>query len=102
MDPILQRRIWPESTLQHLKPPVDPASITWRRLRRDAFWQQVPAWRDVDETTFLNFRWQEQNTITNVDRLADVVRDLVSADFLADSKIGLGKAPMVVRVSPYL
>ena len=28
-----------QERITHLKPQVDPATISWRNLRRDAFWQ---------------------------------------------------------------
>ena len=42
------------SDTKHLKPIVSPESLEWRNLRRDAFWQNIPAWREIDEETFLN------------------------------------------------
>ena len=65
--------------IRHLRPPVDPATLTWRALRRDAFWQQIPAWQDVDEETFLDHRWQEKHAITSAKKLIGAVRDLVTA-----------------------
>ncbi len=91
-----------DEPVRHLKPPVDPASITWRQLRRDAFWQQIPAWRDVEEDTFLDHRWQEKNAITNPKKLIAAVRDLVDESFVDDLQAGFDHAPMAVRVSPYV
>ena len=88
--------------IRHLKPPVDPATITWRQLRRDAFWQQIPAWRDVEEDTFLDHRWQEKNAITSPKKLIAAVRDLVDQAFVDDLQAGFDHAPMAVRVSPYV
>ncbi len=87
--------------IRHLKPPVDPASITWRAPRRDPFWQQIPAWADVDEATFLDHAWQEKHAITKPKALIEAVRDLVTPEFIADVEAGFGKAPMAVRISPY-
>ena len=88
--------------ITHLKPPVDPASITWRDLRRDPFWQKIPAWEDVDEETFLSCKWQERNAITSPKKLVKSVRDLVSSDFNEDVEAGFAAAPMAVRISPYV
>ena len=85
-----------------LKPPVDPASLTHRDLRGGAFWQRIPAYREVDEKTFLDHRWQSKFTITNVDKLLLAVRDLVPPDFFHDAQVGFSRSPMSVRVSPYL
>lgn len=91
-----------DAPIRHLKPPVDPSALTWRHPRRDAFWQQIPAWRDVDHETFADFRWQEKHAITSPKKLVEYVRELVSADFVADVQAGFDQAPMAVRISPYL
>jgi lysine 2,3-aminomutase len=86
----------------HLKPPVDPTTLTHRQLKDGAFWQQIPAWKDVDEATFLGHLWQEKHAITTVEKLVAAVRDLVSTEFIKDVEAGFHKAPMAVRISPYL
>lgn len=91
-----------DAPIRHLKPPVDPSALTWRHPRRDAFWQQIPAWRDVDHETFADYRWQEKHAITSPKKLVEYVRELVSADFVADVQAGFDQAPMAVRISPYL
>ena len=88
--------------IDHLKPPVDPSTISWRNLRRDAFWQRIPAWKDVDEATFLNHKWQEKNAVTSTKKLIKYVQDLVTSEFVADVSAGFARAPMAVRISPYL
>lgn len=88
--------------VRHLKPPVDPSTITWRQLRRDAFWQQIPAWGEVEEETFLDHLWQEKNAITSPKKLIAAVRDLVDESFVQDLQAGFDQAPMAVRVSPYV
>ena len=86
----------------HLKPRVDPASITWRAQTPDEFWRRIPAWKGVDRDTFLDHKWQEKNAITNYARLIAAVQDLVSPAFINDAKAGFEAAPMAVRISPYL
>ena len=88
--------------INHLKPSVDPASISWRSLRRDAFWQRIPAWKDVDEATFLESKWQDKHAITSPKKLVDTVRELVSSEFVQDVEAGFASAPMAVRISPYV
>jgi len=88
--------------VNHLKPPVDPKSITWREMRRDPFWHQIPAWKDVDEATFLDAKWQEKNAITRPQKLLETIQDLASPAFMEDVKAGFSAAPMAVRISPYL
>ncbi|MEE2779420.1 MAG: KamA family radical SAM protein [Myxococcota bacterium] len=89
------------SKINHLKPQVDPATLEWRDLRRDAFWQRIPAWKDVDEETFLDHRWQDKNAITSPKKLMAVVNELVSEEFIEDVEEGFSHAPMAVRMSPY-
>lgn len=86
----------------HLKPRVDPATLTHRNLRQGEFWREIPVWKDVDTATFLDHRWQEKHAITNAARLMAAVKDLVSPQFEKDVQDGFGAAPMSVRVSPYL
>ena len=88
--------------VRHTKAPVDPATLTWRQLRDDAFWQAIPDWREVDEATFLDHQWQDRNAVTSPKKLLKLVRDLVSDEFLADAERGFQKAPMAVRVTPYV
>ena len=85
-----------------LKPPVDPATLVHRQLRGGDFWRAIPAYRDIDEATFLDHKWQAKHTITRPDKLLEVVKDLVSPEFLADVSDGFHRAPMSIRVSPYL
>jgi lysine 2,3-aminomutase len=84
------------------KPPVDPASLIHRELVGGEFWRSVPAWRDVDEATFLDYRWQMKHSVTKVAKLLEVLQDLAHDDFIADIREGFHHAPMAVRVSPYL
>jgi lysine 2,3-aminomutase len=84
------------------KPPVDPATLKHRDLLRGPFWQKIPAWREVDEATFLDHHWQAKNTITNIPKLLKALEGLVSEGFIEDAASGFKRAPMSVRVSPYL
>lgn len=88
--------------ITHLKSRVDASTITWRNLRDDPFWQNVPLWKDVDEAQFLEHKWQEKNAITTPKKLITTLQDLVSEAFIEDVRIGFQRAPMAVRISPYL
>lgn len=88
--------------IQHLRPTLDPSTITWRQLRRDPFWQAIPAWKDVDEATFCDAAWQEKQAITSPRKLIETVGPLAPARFIEDFEQGLHQAPMTVRISPYL
>jgi lysine 2,3-aminomutase len=84
------------------RPPVDATSLAHKELRRGLWWQQIPAYRDVDEATFLDHGWQAKNSITKVAKLVETIQDLVPAGFVADLEKGMRRAPMSVRVSPYI
>ena len=84
------------------KPPVDPSTLAYKQLLDGPFWQQIPAYREVTEEQFLDHNWQAKNTITNVAKLLKALEGLVSPAFIADAEEGFRRAPMSVRVSPYL
>jgi len=86
----------------HVKPSVDPATLNHMQLLEGDFWRRIPAYEAIDEATFLDHKWQAKNTITRVDKLLAAVQGLVPQSFIADAEIGFKRAPMNVRVSPYL
>lgn len=59
------------------KAPVDPATLVHRQLLGGDL-AEIPAYRDVDEATFLDHKWQSKHTITRPDKLLDVVQELVT------------------------
>jgi lysine 2,3-aminomutase len=85
-----------------LKPPVDPATLDHTQLRRGPFWQRIPAYREVTEEQFLDHRWQAKHSITKPQKLLEALAGLVSEAFIEDAARGFQRAPMSVRVSPYL
>ncbi len=84
------------------KPPVDPATLVHRDLLSGPFWQRIPAYANVDEATFLDHNWQAKNSITKASKLLDALQTLVSPEFNRDAEEGFARAPMSIRVSPYL
>ncbi len=91
-----------EEPIQHLKPQVDPSTLQHRNLLDGPFWQRIPAYRSIDEATFLAHIWQAKHTITNPSKLLATVQDLVPREFYDDVERGFHLAPMSIRVSPYL
>jgi lysine 2,3-aminomutase len=85
-----------------LKPPVDPATLTHRDLLGGDFWRRIPAYAAITEAEFLDHRWQAKHSITNLGKLLGTLQSLVSESFIADAQRGFERAPMSVRVSPYL
>lgn len=100
---LLGRDASPELTpIKHIKATVDPSTLHHRQLLDGAFWQRIPAYRLIDEATFLDHTWQAKNTITNPAKLLQAVQDLVPQSFYEDVSKGFALAPMSIRVSPYL
>ena len=85
-----------------LKPPVDPATLVHRQIRTDEFWRAIPAYRDVDEATFLDHIWQGKHSVKTPEELLATIVDLASPAFIEDVRAGFALAPMAVRVSPYM
>jgi lysine 2,3-aminomutase len=84
------------------KPPASQSALAHRELRRGAWWQRIPAYRGVDEATFLDHAWQSKNSIIKVAKLVEAIADMVPAGFIEDLENGMKRAPMSVRVSPYI
>ncbi|MSP92494.1 MAG: KamA family radical SAM protein [Myxococcales bacterium] len=85
-----------------VKPPAPASALAHHALRTGPFWRVIPAWHDIDEDTFLDFRWQGRNSITNPDKLLAALEGLTSPAFIADARAGFQHSPMSVRVTPYL
>jgi lysine 2,3-aminomutase len=84
------------------KPVVGPEGLAHRDLLGGDFWRKIPAYKDIDEATFLDHKWQSKHTIIKPERLLDVVEGLVAPGFIADAREGFERAPMALRVSPYM
>ena len=92
----------PDAEITHLKPPVDPASLRHRDLLDGPFWKKVPAYHDIDEATFMDWGWQARHSITNPGKLLAAIQGLVPKGFHDDVAEGFRRAPMALRVSPYI
>jgi lysine 2,3-aminomutase len=91
-----------EAAAPALRPPVAPASLAHRDLLGGEFWRRIPAYANVSEAEFLDHKWQAKHSITNIGKLLAALEGLVSEGFIADAQRGFERAPMSVRVSPYL
>lgn len=85
-----------------LKPAVQPDQLLHRQLREGEFWRDIPAYREVDEATFLDHIWQGKHSVTHPDKLLETIQELAPSDFVDDVREGFAKAPMSLRVSPYM
>ena len=73
-----------------------------RDLRRDEFWAGVPAYEGIPGSEFHTHTFQIQHTVTNVRQLRETLRGLAPESFYLDVEAGLKRAPMALRISPYL
>jgi lysine 2,3-aminomutase len=85
----------------HKKPPVAPEYFAYKELKEGEFWRHIPAYRDVDEATFLDHLWQQRHSVKTPEELVETIRELASPEFIRDVEAGFRRAPMAVRVSPY-
>ncbi len=85
-----------------LKESVDPQSLTHRDLLDGPFWHAIPAYSSVSEEQFLDHTWQARNSITKPAKLLAALQNLVPQSFYDDVVEGFARAPMSIRVSPYL
>jgi lysine 2,3-aminomutase len=88
--------------VHHLKPPLDPAQLEHRNLRQGEFWRAIPKYEQVDEATFLDHIWQGKNSVKTPQELFETIGEEVDPTFIEDAKEGFRRAPMAVRVSPYI
>jgi lysine 2,3-aminomutase len=81
---------------------TDKPDLRHRDLRGGEFWRRIPAYANVPTELFEDHKWQLKNSITAVKALLDTLRDIVSEEFYKDAEAGFKKAPMAVRVTPYV
>lgn len=62
----------------------------------------IGPWREVDQTDFYNFAWQEKNAITRFSQLEAALQNVVSHPLLSDIAAGLGNVGMSIRLNPYM
>lgn len=88
---------------QHVDPPaLGPSSDAHRQLREDEFWRELPAFSQVGAEQFHTHTFQARYSVTNVRQLRETVGQLVPESFYNDLEQGLQRAPMALRISPYL
>ncbi|MBV8171439.1 MAG: KamA family radical SAM protein [Candidatus Eremiobacteraeota bacterium] len=91
-----------EAAPHALKPPAGPEAFEHMQFRDGEFWREIPAYKDVDETTFLDWLWQSKHSVKSPDELMATIQGLVEPAFFEDVRQGFHRAPMQVRISPYM
>ncbi|MGY2340991.1 KamA family radical SAM protein [Pseudomonas sp. SDO5532_S415] len=84
------------------KKPATQDSTARYNFRNDAFWQQLPIWKEVDSKLFHNHLWQEKNAVTSISSLEQLIKNQVTDAFLKDLEDGHRLAPMSIRLTPYI
>jgi lysine 2,3-aminomutase len=84
------------------KPCVDSASLAHRELRNDPFWKRIPAYRELEADEFHDHRFQSRNCITSVNKLKEIIGELVTPQFYQDVVEGVRHSTMSLRISPYI
>ncbi|HWL53809.1 MAG TPA: KamA family radical SAM protein [Chthoniobacteraceae bacterium] len=99
---------------QHVDPPVpsadgpapeDPVSrsgFDHRALREDEFWRVIPGFREVEAAQFQTHQFQNRHSVTNLHQLRELLGPLAPDSFFDDLAAGISRAPMALRISPYL
>ena len=90
-----------EPSKQNLQPESHLPVVNYD-LRSDEVWKRIPAWKNVSKQEFSNYSWQVQNSISSIKGLVSILQDRMTERLLADLQEGLMKAPMNVRMTPYL
>jgi lysine 2,3-aminomutase len=105
-----------ELDTQHVDPPefvagnIDVAEVSTpdtpdlrhSDLRTDEFWRRIPGFAQVTAAEFHTHMFQARHTATNIRQIEDLLRDRASESFFEDVALGVERAPMALRVSPYL
>lgn len=76
--------------------------LSHRQLLGGEFWRQIPAYADISAETFNDHKWQLKHSITSVAQVLDTLRQMVCREFYEDLAKGFHRAPMAIRISPYI
>ena len=80
---------------------MDPSTLS-TGLRAARSGRGSPPIARSSEAQFLDHDWQAKNSITKIGKLIATIQGLMTAEFIKDIEMGMKRAPMSVRVSPYL
>jgi len=101
-DPPALRRLGAIEPPEPLRDPVDASDLEHRDFEGGEFWRKLPAFSGVDRAEFLDVRFQNPNSVTDVEGLVALLTGVVDPAFLDDVREGLHVAPMSLRLSPYV
>ena len=87
--------------ITHKKPPAAAEAFEHTKMLQGEFWHHIPAYREIDEQTFLDHLWQQKQSVKTAEELLNTIGGVASSEFIDDARKGFERAPMAVRVSPY-
>ncbi|HEX8741841.1 MAG TPA: KamA family radical SAM protein [Thermoleophilaceae bacterium] len=79
-----------------------PVSCEPRPVTEAEWWRRIPAYADVGRAEFHDHRWQSANSPGNQTRVLAVLRELGGDTFAQAAAEALGRAPMALRLTPYV
>src|SRR4051812_41780949 len=85
-----------------VEPVVPSRTMEHHNLRRDDFWSAIPAYAETTADEFHTHTFQARHSVTNIRQLRDTLRHLAPDSFYDDVARGIRRAPMALRISPYL
>jgi lysine 2,3-aminomutase len=93
---------------QHVDPPSTSRSgpvlpgLEHRDLRDGDYWRALPGFAHISALEFHTHTFQARHSVTNVQQLREKIGDLAPDSFYQNVAEGLKRAPMALRISPYL
>lgn len=85
-----------------IKDPVSADDLSHRIFTDYNFWKKIPAFKNITRKDFMDISFQNSNSATKVEHLNELLENIVSKEFLDDVNEGMRKAPMNLRLSPYI
>src|SRR5665648_242119 len=87
-----------------LNPAIMPSTTAMehRLFDESEFWRKIPAFQGIGREEFLDYGFQNRNTVKSAAELEELLANITEPDFLKDVRRGLDLAPMGVRLSPYI
>jgi lysine 2,3-aminomutase len=87
---------------RRVRDPIPEEELEHRQLRDGEWWREIPAFEDVDAEQFNDHIWQMRNSVYGEDSLIENLEGLAPPGFVEDVREGFHKAPMAVRITPYI
>lgn len=85
-----------------IKDPVSQKQLSHRKFDDTEFWRGIPRFENVSFEEFIDFKFQNRNSVTSAEQLDEFLQGLVETKFLEDVREGMARAPMNMRLSPYV